>query len=231
MSTPTATSAPEGGEPNKPKKEWTLLKAIEFVLAKPEDIKKETDAILRKYRKRYQTERDEEDIKEMVANKVIKNYSYMAAFTGGTTALAGVVPGIGTVAAVAGGATADIALCMKFQVEMVMSLAHIYDHDILSEEERRLCFIIAGLGAINQATQKGAKEVGSKAFTKMVQQYLKGSTLVAVKEIFKRVGITFTRKGLEKAIPFGVGVIIGFSVNKTLTWFIGIRARDYFQVN
>ena len=116
MSTPTATSAPEGGEPNKPKKEWTLLKAIEFVLAKPEDIKKETDAILRKYRKRYHTERDEEDIKEMVANKVIKNYSYMAAFTGGTTALAGVVPGIGTVAAVAGGATADIALCMKFQV-------------------------------------------------------------------------------------------------------------------
>jgi len=229
MSTPTSASASGDGEP--PKKEWTLLKAVEFVLAKPEDIKKETDVILKKYRKRYQNERDEEDVKEMVANKVIKNYSYMTAFTGGTTALAGVIPGIGTVVAVAGGATADIALCMKFQVEMVMSLAHIYDHDILSEEERKLCFIIAGLGAINQATQKGAQEVGSKAFTKMVQKYLQGSTLVAVKEIFKRVGITFTRKGLEKAIPFGVGVVIGFTVNKTLTWYIGIRARDYFQVN
>lgn len=223
-------AAAGNGDPS-PKKDWTLLNAVEFVLAKPEDIKRQTDAILNKYRKRYRSERDEEDVKEMVANKVIKNYSYMTAFSGGVTALAGVIPGLGTVVSVTGGAAADIALCMKFQVEMVMALAHVYEHDILAEEERRLCFIIAGLGAINQATQKGAKEVGSKAFTKMVQQYLKGSSLVAVKEIFKRVGVTFTRKGLEKAVPFGVGAVIGFTVNKTLTWFIGIRSRDYFQVN
>lgn len=229
MSKKTAAAAGDG-DPS-PKKDWTLLNAVEFVLAKPEDIKRQTDAILNKYRKRYRSERDEEDVKEMVANKVIKNYSYMTAFSGGATALAGVIPGLGTVVSVTGGAAADIALCMKFQVEMVMALAHVYEHDILAEEERRLCFIIAGLGAINQATQKGAKEVGSKAFTKMVQQYLKGSSLVAVKEIFKRVGVTFTRKGLEKAVPFGVGAVIGFTVNKTLTWFIGIRSRDYFQVN
>lgn len=229
MSKKTAAAAGDG-DPS-PKKEWTLLNAVEFVLAKPEDIKRQTDAILNKYRKRYRSERDEEDVKEMVANKVIKNYSYMTAFSGGVTALAGVIPGLGTLASVTGGAAADIALCMKFQVEMVMALAHVYEHDILAEEERRLCFIIAGLGAINQATQKGAKEVGSKAFTKMVQQYLKGSSLAAVKEIFKRVGVTFTRKGLEKAVPFGVGAVIGFTVNKTLTWFIGIRSRDYFQVN
>ena len=229
MSKKTAAAAGDG-DPS-PKKEWTLLNAVEFVLAKPEDIKRQTDAILNKYRKRYRSERDEDDVKEMVANKVIKNYSYMTAFSGGVTALAGVIPGLGTLASVTGGAAADIALCMKFQVEMVMALAHVYEHDILAEEERRLCFIIAGLGAINQATQKGAKEVGSKAFTKMVQQYLKGSSLAAVKEIFKRVGVTFTRKGLEKAVPFGVGAVIGFTVNKTLTWFIGIRSRDYFQVN
>ena len=229
MSKKTAAAAGDG-DPS-PKKEWTLLNSVEFVLAKPEDIKRQTDAILNKYRKRYRSERDEEDVKEMVANKVIKNYSYMTAFSGGVTALAGVIPGLGTLASVTGGAAADIALCMKFQVEMVMALAHVYEHDILAEEERRLCFIIAGLGAINQATQKGAKEVGSKAFTKMVQQYLKGSSLAAVKEIFKRVGVTFTRKGLEKAVPFGVGAVIGFTVNKTLTWFIGIRSRDYFQVN
>ena len=214
-----------------PKEKMTLIKAIELILAKPENIKKETDNILTKYRKRYKNERDEEDIKELVANKVIKNYSYMSAFSGGTTALAGVIPGLGTVVSVAGGTTADVALCMKFQIEMTMALAHIYDHDILEEEEKRLCFIIAGLGAVNQAAQKGVKEVGSKAFTKMVQQYLKGSNLVAVKEIFKRVGITFTRKSLEKAIPFGIGVVIGFTVNKTLSWYVGVRARDYFQTN
>lgn len=224
-------SKKQSSDDESPKEKMTLIKAIELVLAKPENIKKETDNILTKYRKRYKDERDDEDIKELVANKVIQNYSYMAAFSGGTTALAGVIPGLGTVVSVAGGATADVALCMKFQIEMTMALAHIYDHDILEEDEKRLCFIIAGLGAVNQAAQKGVKEVGSKAFTKMVQQYLKGSTLVAVKEIFKRVGITFTRKGLEKAIPFGVGVVVGFTANKTLSWYVGVRARDYFQTN
>jgi uncharacterized protein (DUF697 family) len=218
-------------EPDPQEGKMTLLKAIELLIAKPESIKAATAAILKKYRKRYRDDTSDDDIKELAANKVIQNYSYMAAFSGGATALAGVVPGLGTVLSVAGGATADMALCMKFQIEMVMAIAHIYEHDILDEEERHLCFIIAGLGAVNQAGQRGAKEVGSKAFTKMVQQYLKGPTLVAIKEIFKKVGITFTRKGLEKAIPFGIGVVIGFSVNKTLTWYIGVKARDFFQTN
>ncbi len=225
------TSNTEGSGGEAPKDKITLLKAIELILAKPENIKQEADQILSKFMKRFEDELDEEDIRDLVANKVIQNYSYMSAFSGGATALTGVIPGIGTVISAAGGATADVALCMKFQIEMTMALAHIYDHNILDEEEKRLCYIIAGLGAANQATQRGAKSVGSKAFTKMVQEYLKGSTLVAVKEIFKKVGITFTRKGLEKAIPFGIGIVIGFSVNKTLSWFVGVRARDYFQTN
>jgi hypothetical protein len=62
----------------------------------------------------------------------------------------------------------------------------------------------------------------------MTQEYLKGSTLTAVKEIFKRVGITFTQKAAVKAIPFGVGVVIGFTANKGLTWYVGSKARDFF---
>lgn len=70
-------------------------------------------------------------------------------------------------------------------------------------------------------------ENASKAFVKMTQQYLKGATLQAVKEIFKKVGITFTRKAVEKAIPFGVGIVIGFSANKGLTWYVGSKAKDF----
>ncbi len=63
----------------------------------------------------------------------------------------------------------------------------------------------------------------------MTQQYLKGATLQAAKEIFKKFGITFTRKAAEKAIPFGVGVIIGFTANKGLTWYVGSKASDFFK--
>ena len=140
------------------------------------------------------------------------------------------MPGLGTAIATFGGATADAALSMKYQIEMTMAIATVYDHNIEIEEKKRLCFIVAGLGAINEAAKEGGKAVGTKAFVKMTQQYLKGATLQAVKEIFKKVGVTFTRKAVEKSIPFGVGVIIGFSANKGLTWYVGNKAKDFFAV-
>lgn len=207
----------------------TLLKAIELVLADPAHIMKETKAVHERFRKKH-SEKSDDDIADMVAEKVISNYSYYAAFVGGATALTGIVPGLGTVIATFGGATADAALSMKYQIEMTMATAVVYGHDITIEDEKRLCLIIAGLGAINQATKEGGKAIGSKAFIKMTQQYLKGATLQAVKEIFKRVGITFTRKAAEKAIPFGIGVVIGFSANKGLSLYVGNKAKDFFKV-
>lgn len=211
---------------DKPK----LLKAVELILAKPEDIKKEAIQVLKKYKKA-NPNKSESEVQQLASKKIISNYSYYAAFTGGATALSGVIPGIGTAVAIARGASADAVACMKFQIEMTMAIATVYGHDILIEEEKRLCYIIAGLGAMSEAAKEGGKTVGSKAFVKLVQQHLKGATLQAVKEIFKKLGITFTRKALEKAIPFGVGVVIGFSANKGITWYVGTKARDFFTAD
>ncbi|MFA5529200.1 MAG: EcsC family protein [Thiohalomonadaceae bacterium] len=208
----------------------TLLKAIELVLADPASIRKEALQLKNKYVSRYGSDRSEDEVNAYAADKIISNYSYYTAFIGGTTALTGVIPGLGTVLAAFGGATADAALSMKYQIEMTMAIATIYGHDITIEEEKRLCLMVAGLGAINEAAKAGSKELGKTASVKMMQQYLKGATLQTVKEIFKKVGITFTRKAAEKAIPFGVGVVIGFSANKGLTWYVGTKARDFFSV-
>ncbi len=206
-----------------------LLKAIEIILADPAEIKKEVRQLVTKLKKIY-PDKSEEEICDLAAEKIISNYSYYAAFVGGATGLIGIIPGLGTVIATTGGATADIALTMKFQIDMTMALAEIYGQDITDEETKRLCLIIAGLGAINEAAKEGGKKVGTKAFIKMAQQYLKGSTLQVVKQVFKKVGITFTRKSVEKAIPFGIGSVIGFSANKGFTWYIGTKARDFFKV-
>lgn len=208
----------------------TLLKAIEMILADPVEIKAGTESLLSRLKIMYKSDKSEDEIRDLAAEKIISNYSYYAAFVGGATALSGVIPGLGTVVSVFGGAAADAALSMKFQIEMTMALAVVYGHDITIEEKKRLSLIIAGLGAINEAAKEGGKAVGTKAFIKMTQQYLKGATLQAVKEIFKKVGITFTRKAVEKAWPFGVGVIIGFSANKGFTWYIGTKARDFFKI-
>jgi len=207
-----------------------LLKAIELVLADPAEIRKEALQLKRKYVSRYGSDRSEDEVNAYTADKIISNYSYYTAFVGGATGLAGVVPGLGTVLATFGGATADAALTMKYQIEMTMAIATVYGHDVTLEEEKRLCLLVAGLGAMNEAAKAGGKELGKKASVKMMQQYLKGATLQTVKEIFKKLGITFTRKAAEKAIPFGIGVVIGFSANKGLTWYVGTKARDFFSV-
>ncbi len=170
-----------------------------------------------------------EEIEEYAANKIIANYSYYSAFAGGATALAGVVPGIGTAISAFGGATADTALTMKYQIEMTMAIAVIYGHDITTAEAQNICFIVAGLGAINEVAKEGGKEITKKAFIKMTNKYLKDATLIAVKEVFKKVGVTFTKSALQKTIPYGVGVVIGFSANKGLTWYVGSKAKDFFS--
>ena len=42
--------------------------------------------------------------------------------------------------------------------------------------------------------------------------------------------LTFTRKAVEKAIPFDIGTVIGFSANKGLTWYVGSKAKDFFKI-
>ena len=206
-----------------------LLKALELIVASPEAIKKETDKLILKFNTKYSGRKTENEIQKLIAKKIISNYSYYCAYSGGATSLTGIVPGIGTITSAVGGASADIVLCMKFQIEMIMSLAHLHKHEIETEEGKRLCFLIAGLGAINKATQKGGQEIGSKAFIKMLKQYLKGSTLTAVKEVFKKVGITFTRKSLEKSIPFGIGCALSISINKGIALYAGNKGQAFFS--
>lgn len=65
----------------------------------------------------------------------------------------------------------------------------------------------------------------------MVNQYLTGSTLVAIKESFKKIGITFTQKAAARAIPLGIGVAISSSTNYALTRYVGNVARDTFYLD
>ena len=65
----------------------------------------------------------------------------------------------------------------------------------------------------------------------MLNEYLKGAALQAVKHAFRRVGVTFTRKAVAKAIPFGVGVVIGGGANYGLTRYVGRQAQEWFVID
>jgi hypothetical protein len=55
--------------------------------------------------------------------------------------------------------------------------------------------------------------------------------LVTIREWFKKIGITFTRKALEKAAPFGIGVVIGATANYALTRYVGAQAIEWFSLD
>lgn len=216
-------------EENKDKS--AFFTAIELITANPEDIQIEVEILKKQFEEKYKNECNEEEMLDRIANKIISKYSYYAAYSGGVTALAAVVPGIGTAVAVTGGISSDIVMCMKFQIEMTMAIASLYGHVITNEEEKKICFLIAGIGTINKTAQAAAKKTGASATIKITKEYLKGASLQLVKEIFKKVGITFTRKALERSIPFGIGVVIGFSANKGLTYYIGKKAKEFYKAD
>lgn len=99
-------------------------------------------------------------------------------------------------------------------------------YDITSEDARHLAFLVAAGGTLEKAGVSTGVRTGSQAGVRLLRQYLKGATLHAVKELFKKIGITFTRKALEKALPFGIGVAVGSSVNSALTKYVGFQAKE-----
>jgi len=203
--------------PQQKKESKTLARMIGSLSGNPTEIKKESLRLLASYREKYGDKLTEEEIRRKAANKIISNYSYYSAFTGGATSLTGIVPGIGTAIAALGGVSADVVLSMKFQIDMVMAIAAVYGHDIEEEYVQQTSFLVAGIGKLNFAVDEG-KRIGAKAFANIMNQYLKKGSQQAAKEITKKLGIQVSGKALQKAIPFGVGVIIGFTANKTLTW-------------
>lgn len=122
-------------------------------------------------------------------------------------------------------------MCVKFQVDMTMCLAiAIYDK-LSNEDAKHLSYVIALAGTIEQVVSKGATKFAGRAGVRIVERYLTGATLLTVKELFKRVGIVFARTSLTKAIPFGVGVLVGAGTNYALTKFVGRAAVNALRVH
>jgi uncharacterized protein (DUF697 family) len=207
-----------------------MLQAIQTIAISPRDA----DAMVRKYAEAAQKSRPkatEAELRRIVGGKIVNRYAWLAATSGGVTALAGVVPGIGTAVALVGGGLADATISMKFQVDMAMCLARAYGWNLDDEDARHLSLLIAASGTLEKLGGDAVTSLASKAGVSMIRQYLKGSALIVVKQLFKRVGITFTRAALQKAIPFGVGVAISASVNYGLTRFVGAAALSWFVLD
>lgn len=206
-----------------------LMKIVQAIAISPEDAR----AVVEGYEKQLRSQKPNisaQQVQDQVVEKVVARYANMAAASGGATALAGVVPGIGTAVAMVGGGAADVSACLKLQVDMTMCLAMAINKGLSNEDAKHLSLMIALFGTLEQAASAGATRIASKAGVKLLNQYLKGPALITIKELFKRVGIQFAKTSAAKAIPFGVGVVIGSTANYALTRYVGRCAIECLHI-
>ena len=217
----------KGTDPDRDKP--IFLRAVEMLVAAPTDVRKTAeacyDAVAVKPENRA---RSAEDLRVEAANAIIERYAKTCARVGAVTSLGASIPGIGLVVTLVGAATADLVITMKYQIEMVMALACLFDRDIEDEEQQRLCYTVAGLGVATQAGLLTFENFTVKGLREAARRLLKGKAKRWLFELFKKLGIRLTSKGVLKAIPVGVGVTFSYMSNRKLTRYIGRRARDFF---
>ena len=119
---------------------------------------------------------------------------------------------------------------------MCQALVHIFKPELDDEQAFSYAVSLACLGTLEKIEGPANRAVGvatkvaSKAGVKVLRQQLRGSTLIATKQAFKRIGIVLTRKAVENAIPFGVGAVIGSTVNAGITTYVGHQARKHLEI-
>lgn len=207
-----------------------LLQVVKQIAISPE----EATAIATRYADQFRAKYPQataDDIQDFVADAIIRRYARWAGAVGAATGVAAIFPGIGTVIATVGGATADAAVSMKLQVDMSMCLAAGYGYDLTNTDAQHLAFLIAATGSLEKLGGEAAKKFANQAGVRLLRQYVRGAALQTLKALFRRVGIVFTRKALEKALPFGIGVAIGGTANFYLTKFVGNQAKTWFIID
>ena len=175
------------------------------------------------------------EVKIKAAKVIVRGHAARSAVAGGATGTLGAVPGVGTAVALTAGAASDIVLYMKANVDMCSALVYVFNPNMSEDEAFHLAMLLAAYGSLekkaaNALGKEGAK-LASNAGVRMLRQQLRGGTLIAVKQVFKRVGIIFTRKAVERAIPFGVGAVIGAGANAGMTTYVGRQARKWLELD
>lgn len=197
-----------------------LLSAVERLLAETGSLIAYSNDCMR--RAKAKKLGDEAKTIAEACTEVVSHYSNLTAFSGAATAIPAVVPGLGTVVALTGGALADVALILKFEVEMALVLTHLHGYDIRDERERQIAFLLASVSTYDAKHGRNFFLDIAEAEGQALWNYAPREISKLLLIVMAKLAVSSIGKGLAKAIPF-LGVAVGASVNKMLTRRVGQR--------
>lgn len=160
-----------------------------------------------------------------LAQMVKTRHALLARMEGAAAGVPGsVAPGAGTALAI----LPDLGALAWLQSRMVVHIAAVYGHDTTDEDMAAELLVLQGFYNTTEAARVAVTEAGKRVATRLVNTYIKGGTLVLLKQLFRYVGIRFTRTGLVKAIPL-ISIPLGAAVNEAATRSLARRAITFYD--
>jgi uncharacterized protein (DUF697 family) len=124
----------------------------------------------------------------------------------------------------------DLAALAWIQSRMVIHIAAVYGHDTTDRETAAEMLVLLGIYRTTEAARVALAEAAKRVSARLINAYVKGATLALLKQLFRYVGIKFTRTGLLRAVPF-VSVPISAAVNEASTRSLGNRAIEFYATS
>lgn len=127
------------------------------------------------------------------------------------------------------GIAADVTTLAWIQARLLLHLAAVYGHDA-SNVDSRLGELAVFFGVTELMHRAGhaTARVAGKAGARLTLRHLRGDVLLAVKAVFRMVGIKFTRKRMLELLPL-VNVPVLAATNGVAVRRLGAKASSYYR--
>ncbi len=202
-----------------------LYKGLKSVQSSPELIK----ARVAEARRICRESPSKDSLKDRTALLLVERRSRPATAIGVMTGALGLIPLVGQTGAVAVALTAEIISVSQQEMELCLSLAHNYGHDIAEENPRALEMLaILGREMVIGDPRTASKLGAAKALDKVVARYARLGLLWSFARVLTRIETRRLGVSLSKAIPV-LGMGLGGLCNYLVLQRTGLLAMNYYK--
>lgn len=146
------------------------------------------------------------------------------------TELSALVTGPAAVGALGTVVLGDMAILASLQVRLSLMIAAAYGHS-MDDIDARLGEILS-LHSLEFATSRAAApaaaQAGQRVGRRLLERYLRGNLLQALKSVFRLVGIKFSRAAMVRGLPY-LNIPANATVADLTTRRTAAKARSYYR--
>lgn len=171
-----------------------------------------------------------DELGDILIRQARRRVAGSAAVSGATA----IVPGVGTILAIGTSAGQGI-YALEQEVELVLAIAMVYDHELRESEQRLLeALVVVGLagGAVrlrDEVLVAGGQRITIAAFRRFPGQWLARAGGGVLTRILQRIIRTEAVSGAVMLIPLAVGVVAGASFDWVAVTALGRAAQRYYR--